>query len=338
MAIDYKGKMFYSMSQAKFNELRATNGGKLPSEYANSYIMTDAEDVNLSQLRTELVYDMNSANPEKNWGYTSGIQGGNTAIGGKDFSKYTFLIITARQGNASMTSIMDLTVLNTFSNTYNSGALGCEVQDTDYCKFTVNADKTEFTCNRIGYRTTSGSSVDMVHENAVCMKIVGVIKIPAMIYTGKELYEGNDISIEDGVVSVKRNIIQLAHWGTDASYTSDVEHFPTFSIKGQVGNALNLFNNGVLIGPNVKKIKVSCYLNYWTNGAGKTIMVLKKNGTQIQSIENQINASISTQSSLPDYILNVVEGDLITLSFQCNASGYLWSGADRLYLTAEVIE
>ena len=123
----------------------------------------------------ETIYDMKSSSSSINWGYTAGIRGGNTAIGGKDFSNYQFLIITAKQGVASMTSIMDLTTLNSSSNTYNSGALGCESSDTDYCKFTVNSAKTEFTCNRIGYRTTSGSLVDMDNENAICMKIIGVI-------------------------------------------------------------------------------------------------------------------------------------------------------------------
>ena len=228
------------MSQSKFNSMKNASG-KIP-DLANQIVMTNSEDTNISCLRTEVVYDMTSSDASKNWGYPNGIRGNNTAVGGKDFSPYIALIITAKQGVASMTSIMDLTTLNSSSNTYNSGALGCEASDTDYCKFTVNAQKTEFTCNRIGYRTTSGNIVDMNSENAICMKIIGVLKEPSMIYTGDELIAGNGISIENGVISgIKSEIVwsgNFAYLSTEQTMSLDLSKYKYVEFMTSTGNIL----------------------------------------------------------------------------------------------------
>ena len=207
------------MTEEQLKELESSETG-LPE---NAIITTSDADENISCLRTEVVYDMTSSDSSINWGYTSGIQGNNTSVGGKDFSPYIALIITAKQGVASMTSIMDLTTINTQSNTYNSGALGAEDSDVDYCKFTVNASKTEFIVNRLGYRTMAGQAYDVNTSSAVCMKIVGVLKTPSMIYTGDELTAGNGISIENGVISSNLNWINKIQTLTTSTSATTID-------------------------------------------------------------------------------------------------------------------
>ena len=150
---------------------------------------------------------------------------------------------------------------------------------------------------------------------------------------------GNGINIVNGVINIDRNIIQLYYRPpTDATYSANTIHFPALSIKGIVGNRLNLSNNGVLIGNDVNKVKISGFLSYWADGAGKTSLLLNKNGTTENTFENYITSQKSVISSFSDYIINVSSGDLIQLGFTCDQVGHMWAGATKLYLTVEVIE
>ncbi len=60
----------------------------LGEDFANTELSNIKVNINI----TEVVYDMTSSSSSKNWGYTSGIQGG-TTVSGKNFSKYNKLII-----------------------------------------------------------------------------------------------------------------------------------------------------------------------------------------------------------------------------------------------------
>jgi hypothetical protein len=184
MAIDYKGKIFYSMSQAKFNELRATNGGKLPAQYANSYIMTDAEDVNFSQLRTKLLW--NNINPLAEFA--------SQQVTLTD-SSYDYLLFIFATNDANTQYFSYVTKKGkgvycswTYTNTSNTREVNY-VNDTTYS---------------FGNATANGSTANY---RCIPIQIIGLYKSPAMIYTGAELHEGNGISIENGVISEKSKLI-----------------------------------------------------------------------------------------------------------------------------------
>ena len=76
MTITQYNSSVRQMSQSKFYSMKNAEG-KIP-ELANQIIMTNAEDSSISCLRTEVVYDMTSSDTSKNWGYTTGLLGGNT--------------------------------------------------------------------------------------------------------------------------------------------------------------------------------------------------------------------------------------------------------------------
>lgn len=67
----------------------------------------------------------------------------------------------------------------------------------------------------------NGSSESMDNTTIIPLYVIGYTKEPAMIYTGKELFAGNGINIEDGVIS--QSIIPKPYWhsgpGTGTSYT-----------------------------------------------------------------------------------------------------------------------
>jgi hypothetical protein len=188
-----------SMTQEKMDSLKDSEG-KIP-ELANQLIITDEEDENVSYLRTEVIYDMYDA--KKNWGDSNGING-NSSYSGKDFSKYDALIIHCKFALAvTGVGILDLTQLG--NNTYRTNlAFGSEgTLDVYMCRVSVGADKTTFANELMGF--TSGTTWNNRDNNAsyYIYKIEGVLKEPAMIYTGAELHEGNGIGIKDGVISSK---------------------------------------------------------------------------------------------------------------------------------------
>ena len=196
-----------SMTQETMNSLKNSEG-KIP-DLANQLVMTDDEDSNFSCLKTEIIYDGYSSDAEKNWGYTSGIQGGVT-ISGKDFSKYSALIIHTDQLNLGLTLIYDL---NSTSSEQSVSGLSADNLAVMTVKCAVTS--TSFTVSAIGYWNSSGSFANR-NENAnyTIRKIEGILKTPAMIYTGAELNEGNGIKIEDGVVRVNENVMGVPSSGS----------------------------------------------------------------------------------------------------------------------------
>lgn len=202
MATDVNLQVINSMTQDKMNALKDANG-KIPS-LANQLIITDDEDVNLSCLRTEVVYDMSSSDSSINWGHAGGIQGG-VIVSGKNFSKYSSLIIKATFGNMLGQYVIDLNKLTVDGSAYD-GSLKCTTESVTntnefYSISKVTSDKTTFYHIATGY--TSGTTLGQMNNNSqyYVYKIEGILKTPAMIYTGAELHEGDGIKIKNGVIS-----------------------------------------------------------------------------------------------------------------------------------------
>jgi hypothetical protein len=173
-----------------------------------SNYFTPDEDENISYLRVETLYDMNDNS--KNWGYPSGIPTG-TTISNKDFSKYEYLKVYSIRPSDDYGSTITLVPLDKQQD--GGGYVGRGVIYlvrlssvnsllANTITTVVNSAKTEFTV----YFTQQYNATDYYETAYRVYKIEGVLKEPAMIYTGAELHEGDGISIKDGVIS-NNNII-----------------------------------------------------------------------------------------------------------------------------------
>lgn len=200
------------ISEEKLQEMEAS--GTVPP---NQEFLTpdDIEDIPVDCIRTEVVYDNRSAN--KHWDYKDGIPSG-TTVTGKDFSKYVKLIVHTYQsstiGGVRGSCEVDLTQPSLqwdgSKQTYYAGSnvYYCHYIDDgsdDYvqsrtCMALVNSSKTSITV----YSTKTSKYHQQANDGKIFM-IEGVLKTPAMVYTGKELHEGNGIEIKDGVISYKQN-------------------------------------------------------------------------------------------------------------------------------------
>lgn len=181
---------------------------------------------NLGCLRTEVVYDKNSSDSNKNWGYTRGIKGGVT-VSGKDFSKYSQLKIYVNSTNIQYIYEMDLTTkaykyvvveaLSEYPYVTGSSSPAYDAPANDMRSIcAVSDDKTKFYHFTTGYNNGATYTERNDYGYYYIYKIEGILKEPAMIYTGKELFAGNGISVKDGVVSSN-----VPHFYGSYSFTSN---------------------------------------------------------------------------------------------------------------------
>lgn len=197
------------MSQSKFDSMKNASG-KIP-DLANQIVMTNSEDTNISCLRTEVVYDMKSSDASKNWGYTNGIGTGVTI--NKDFSKYNFLVCEYLSYNNSIIGFCDLsqpTIPSDTTGRYVMYAVAYVQNGYQELIGIINLEKTTLTT----YLPGSGTRAVKI------AKIYGILKTPAMIYTGDELFAGNGISIENGVISSHNTHTVL--WSGSKTDTGDI--------------------------------------------------------------------------------------------------------------------
>ena len=100
--------------------------------------------------KTEIIYDMNSSDPNINWGYTSGI-GSSTTVTGKDFTKYKKLIGTYGDGgNAQWVVITDLSIPSTqkYSGVNSVSRIDNSVNNqmlSRFAELSISLDKTSLT-------------------------------------------------------------------------------------------------------------------------------------------------------------------------------------------------
>lgn len=185
MATDYKGKVFYSMTQAKFNELRAANNGKLPAEYANSYIMTDAKDTNFGyKLYAHHLYLISS----------------NTRI--------WVTIITETEDVFTQSTfhkwLYDKGFNGTTANTSGNWLAVCGGFRSEKTNISAIASNNSTSGDFVVIATTSsGTTPTAVTITEFSDMVKPINPQPAMIYTGAELHEGDGITIKDGVISAK---------------------------------------------------------------------------------------------------------------------------------------
>lgn len=209
------------MSQSKFDSMKNASG-KIP-DLANQIVMTNSEDTNISCLRTEVVYDMTSSDANINWGYPNGIKN-NVTVTGKDFSKYEKLIAYCYANYYIYPVEIDLTK-STSENFYLGRlCIGKGMSMLYFAGGETNLEKTSFKARIFRVNPTTNMSDEYDEDLFYVYKIEGVLKTPAMIYTGNELIAGNGISIANGVISstqVKVLIEFTKQINTNIESTSD---------------------------------------------------------------------------------------------------------------------
>lgn len=203
---DVNLQVINSMTQDKMNSLKDANG-KIPS-LANQLIMTNEEDVNLSQMRIEVVYNKDSSDSNINWGYASGIQGSTSAIT-KDLSKFKMLFVyyqcyfanSANTGGNANCLMLDLERINeNHSIASNEVAYFTNGSPNSTARFSFQA-RYNHSSKALNFLFGYQANAELNNGQYFVYKIEGILKEPAMIYTGAELHEGNGISIENGVIS-----------------------------------------------------------------------------------------------------------------------------------------
>lgn len=136
--------------------------------------------IKASAGQSVVLYDYKSTSSSTNWGKTSGIKGGEK-VSGKDFSKYTYLRVTAWSYDASMIYLIDLKnqVPRVLADGY--PYVGTEqttsphtITEEHYSISAVNTAKTEFYYGNAGY--IKGTTDNQRKNNAeyFVMKIEGV--------------------------------------------------------------------------------------------------------------------------------------------------------------------
>ena len=235
-----------------------------PKQIAGSRNIIAQVNPNVDYLKTEIVYDMSSLDPNKNWSYTGGIKAG-SVIPGKDFSKYEKLIIYVQfSGQVSGTGFLDLSKTLPSPGTYRTKlAFGSEENTDIYiCFVRVSADKTEFANGQMGFLRGStffdrGSSYD----SYFVYKIEGVLKTPSMIYTGAELFAGDSVDITEGKISIKEK-----------------EFFNKIYPVGSIYTSTNPTSPAELFGIGAWEPLKDCFL--WANG-DTTSITYTENGTSV---------------------------------------------------------
>ena len=187
---DVNLQVINSMTQEQMQSLKDSDG-KIPS-LANQLIMTDEEDVNLSQLRTKVLWE--NPNPTVSFNTSTTISLGSENYGYLLIEYmayptiYASMIVPFKEGEGSI--YYSLSDTSTSNSTY--------FVQLGQRKFTINSS------NQIkfgdGYWVNHSEKL-LLNNYMIPTKITGILKQPAMVYTGAELHEGNGISIENGVIS-----------------------------------------------------------------------------------------------------------------------------------------
>jgi hypothetical protein len=185
-----------SMTEEQFKN-QINSDGKAPA-LINQIIMTDEEDVNLSQLRTKVLWT--NSNP------TSSFASQNIVLSSSDYDYLLLFYKTSYDSNNVVSKI--------FPKGYGTEIDISEVFNGDYvsvnrCRvITRNSDISLTIGNcQTGVLRNGGGTERYLTDNAmlVPIQIIGLYKQPAMIYTGAELHEGEGISINNGTISAGQN-------------------------------------------------------------------------------------------------------------------------------------
>ena len=164
-----------------------------------------------------------------------------------------------------------------------------------------------------------------------------------------------DIQIEEGKVAtecqqyngeiVRKGDTQIITSSLIADFTPT--NYTDFQISPlvenmKIGNKLTMNSNGgIVIGTGIKKVLISVSTNLYVSEIGYHRLRVCKNGTCVGFKYEQTKDSVyrSINIDFTPFLLDVVEGDVITLQFQTTSLAALLAQDRRqTYMTVEVVE
>lgn len=185
-------------------------------------------DENLSCIRTEDIYDM--ANPDKTLGYPNGIPASTgVTINANKYYELKVYYVCYNDSVSNIGSTSNSLTLN-LSNSLNDI---CFADDVGGLLYNGGVNSAYFNVRVQYWKTTQQIALYPFFNGTLqssglyyISKIEGILKTPAMIYTGAELYEGNGISIKDGVISASNIKVLWENPNTNIDF-----HSQTITLK-----------------------------------------------------------------------------------------------------------
>ena len=178
------GQVLTKASASDYDTVWAT-----PTEYA-SKDASNLSSANITSWQSVLniplfvtVYDKSSNDSSINWGYTNGINSSIT-VSGKDFSPYSYLIITVGDNRTDGTvtwevvAILDLTTTRRNATDYYASSITASASNSNFYKIVssikVNADKTSIVITYTGINNAGDGFAQAAGDNMSILKIVGI--------------------------------------------------------------------------------------------------------------------------------------------------------------------
>ena len=195
------------MSQSKFNSMKNASG-KIP-DLANQIVMTNSEDVNISCLRTKVLWTNQNPNTsfkaqnitlsDGNYEYLEVILRATTGIN-RQYS------VKIKKGNGA--NFLTYYVVTWSPYNYDQFRTADYISDTEY------------SISDNYRRSTDKSDIDISNDQNIPIEIIGYYKTPSMIYTGHKLFAGNGISLNNGIISQKQRCSVNISGFNSVSYSS----------------------------------------------------------------------------------------------------------------------
>ena len=136
----------------------------------------------------------------------------------------------------------------------------------------------------------------------------------------------------------EKNIITIQLGSEFSCTTLDAYTAVTgFVQANKIGDKLSFSNNSIVIGAGVSKIKVTAKAGWYaTNTSTKYLRLLKNNSTLVWSTINVPNSSFLSDS-IPENLVDVVQGDTISMSYYTAVAGDSLQDSMRTFITVEVV-
>lgn len=136
-----------------------------------------------------------------------------------------------------------------------------------------------------------------------------------------------------------RNIL-TATIGSDITLSNTSDAPLTLSLSNSVGNLLSVSNGGVVIGDGVHKVLIcgKGQYNVLANSTSARYFKIKKNNTEVLVCKTSSPSNTGTLNvAMPNILLSVNSGDIITASVQGASGDVIRSGVLWTNITIEVV-
>lgn len=234
------------------------------------------------------------------------------------------------------------------SITLNYEALGWTSSQNDTIRlisrsFTYIDDVTYSVSQADGKYWNNGIKLSQSENNELIpYKIIGFYEQPSMIYTGKELFAGNGINIDDGVISNAPALMQYKMTSelrlSTAGSTFKLPCTTAISSSSVSGKLIAQSDGSIKIGSGVSLVRVSANFQLYLNTITSFWCYILKNGSSQRYLIEQMKDSSyrNIPMTLCPILIQVVEGDIISIAVQSTAGTN--NGVQHADYLVEVIE